>query len=91
MLSREGGDQLCHPYIKLHGNCCFPPKNRVDGTGRQRRTSAFLHPLPWTGATALRRPRPPKTKDIQLSRSLAVLWQPLPQVDEGKEDLDAIK
>jgi hypothetical protein len=22
---------------------------------------------------------------------LAMLWQPLPQVDEGKEDLDAIK
>jgi hypothetical protein len=27
----------------------------------------------------------------QLSHSLAVLWQPLPQVDEGKEDLGAIK
>jgi hypothetical protein len=90
-LPRQGGDQLCRACIKLHGGCCFPPKNRVDGAGRQRRTSAFLHPLPCTGATTLRRPRPPKPEDIQLSRSLAVLWQPLPQVDEGKEDLGAIK
>jgi hypothetical protein len=91
MLPRQGGDQLYCACIKLRGGCWLPPKNRVDGAGRQRRTSAFLHPLPWTGATALRRPRPQKTEDIQLSHSLAALWQPLPQVDEGKEYLDAIK
>jgi hypothetical protein len=89
-LPRQGGDQLCRACVKLHGGCC-PPKNRVDGARRQRRMSAFLHPLPWTGATALHRPRPPKTEHIQLSHSLAVLCQPLPQVDEGKEDLGALK
>jgi hypothetical protein len=65
-----------------------PPKNRVDGAGCQRRTLAFLHPLPWTGATTLQRLRPPKTIAVPL---LGRLWQPLPQVDEGKEDLGAIK
>jgi hypothetical protein len=91
VLPRQGGDQLCRAYIKLHGGCCFPPKNRVDGAGCHRRMSAFLHPLLWTGTTAFRKPRPPKTEDIQLSRSLAVLWQPLPQVNEGKADLGSIK
>jgi hypothetical protein len=90
-LPPKGGDRLYRAYIKLHGSCCFLPKNRVDGAVRQRRMSAFLHPLPWIGATAIHRPRPSKTKDIQLSRSLAVLWQPLPQVDEGKENLGATK
>jgi hypothetical protein len=40
-------------------------------------------------ATTLRRPQ--KTEDKQLSHSLAALLQPLPQVDDGKEDLGAIK
>jgi hypothetical protein len=91
MLPQQWGDQLCRACIKLHSGCCFPPKNRVDGVGHQRRTSAFLNPLLWTGATALHRRRPPKPAERQLSHSLAVLWQPLPQVDEGKEDLGAIK
>jgi hypothetical protein len=91
MLPQQGGDQLCRAYIKPHGGCCFPPKNSVDGAGRQGRTSAFLQPLPWTGATALCRPRPSKLVERQLSHSLVMLWKPLPQVDEGKEDLGTIK
>jgi hypothetical protein len=81
MLPRQGGDQLYRACIKLHNGCCFSPKSRVDGAGHQRRT----------GTTALHRPRPPKPAERQLSLSFTVLSQPLPQVDEGKEVLGAIK
>jgi hypothetical protein len=50
MLPRQGGDQPLQCLHKAARWLCQPPKNRVDGAGRQRRTSAFLHPLPWTGA-----------------------------------------
>jgi hypothetical protein len=63
----------------------------MDDAGRQGWTSAFPQPIPWTGATALHRPGPSKLVERQMSHSLAVLWQPLPQVDEGKEDLGTIK
>jgi hypothetical protein len=29
-----------HACIKRHSGCCHPPKNSVDGAGRQRKTSA---------------------------------------------------
>jgi hypothetical protein len=61
-LPRQGGDQLL-PCLRKAARWLLttPPKNRVDGAGHQGRTSAFLHPLPWTGATALRRLSPSKT------------------------------
>jgi hypothetical protein len=31
---------FCHAYIKRHSGCWPPPKNSVDGAGRQRKTLA---------------------------------------------------
>jgi hypothetical protein len=53
-LPRQRGDQLLPCLHKVaRWLLTTPPKNRVDGAGRQGRMSAFLHPLRWTGATAL--------------------------------------
>jgi hypothetical protein len=90
-LPRQGRDQLL-PY--LHKAAWWllitPPKNRVDGAGRQRRTSASsthsYGPAPLLYEDYIHRRL--KTIAIQL---LGRLWQPLPQVYKGKEDLGAIK
>jgi hypothetical protein len=84
MLHQQGGDQLCRAYIKLCGGCCLPPKNRVDGAGCQRRTSAFLHALPWTGTTALHRSRPPKTEDYNCPSPWLYCGNPFPKLMRGR-------
>jgi hypothetical protein len=67
-----------------------PPKNRVDGAGRQggRQPSSTQScgPAPLLYEDYVHRRL--KTTYVPL---LGRLWQPLPQVDEGKEDLGAIK
>jgi hypothetical protein len=83
-LPRQGATSLYRACVKLRGGCCHPPKNRVDGAGRQRRTSAFLHPLPWTGAAALRRPRPPKTEDNSCPTPWPYCGNPFPKIMRGR-------
>jgi hypothetical protein len=62
----------------------------MDGVGRQRRTSASsthsCGPAPLLYEDYVYRKL--KTTAIPL---LGRVWQPLPQVDKGKEDLGAIK
>jgi hypothetical protein len=79
----KGATNLCRACIKLHGGCCHPPKNRVDGAGRQRRTSAFLHPLPWTIATTLRRPTPPKIEEDSCPSPWRYCGNPFPKLMRG--------
>jgi hypothetical protein len=69
-----------------------PPKNSVDGAGRQRKTSASsIHsggPAPLLYEDYVHKRIKSKSTAVLL---LGRVWQPLPQEDKGKEDLGAIK
>jgi hypothetical protein len=83
----KGANNFYRVCIKLHGGCCHPPKNRVDSAGRQGRTSAFLHPLLWTGATVLRRLSPLKTEDNSCPSPWLYCGNPFPKLMRGRRTL----
>jgi hypothetical protein len=84
MLPRQGGDQPLPCLRKAVRWLLAPPKNRVDGAERQRRTSPFLDPLPWTGATSLCRPRPPRPEDNSCPAPWPYCGNPFPKLIRGR-------
>jgi hypothetical protein len=91
MLPRQGGDQLLSCLHKAARWLLTTPLKigwTVQGA-RGRRQPSFTHsrgPAPLLYEDYVHRRL--KTTAVPL---LGRLWQPLPQVDEGKEDLGAIK
>jgi hypothetical protein len=80
-----------HACIKRHSGC-WPPPLKIAWTVQGARGRRQLPP-----PTLVDRRRystktmSTKESRLQLSSLLGRVWQPLPQDDKGKEDLDAIK
>jgi hypothetical protein len=91
MLPRQGGDQLSLCLHKTAQWLLATPLKigwTVQGTrgGRQLPPPTLVNRHHYSTKTT-------STEDsrLQLPSLLGHLWQPLPQDDKGKEDLDAIK
>jgi hypothetical protein len=79
-----------HACIKRHSGCWPPPKNSMDGVGRQREMSASS-PHSCGPAPLLYKDYIHGRSRLQLSSLLGRVWRPLPQEDKRKEDPGAIK